>query len=360
MPTPTNAPVLTWTASNDDGTGGSGVVGYHVFRDGQLIATPSSPTYADGSLSISGSHAYWITAIDAVGNESPASPTRVVAVDLDPPQAPPDLTVPSPTQRPTLTWGAATDVGPGPIAIDHYNVYRDGTLIGRSTSTSYIDTRVTTSGQVTYTVRAVDLAGNIGQSSVPVPVTIDMTGPSLQALSIPRERVVGTEVSFSVSAIDPQGSTVADPVWNFGDGSAHGSTVTHVYNAPGVYAVTVSATDALGNTTSSAPSTITVIAKPVETVLKATIKAPAPLKLKALKKRSWRVQTTVTLGAGAKVTVRLLLGKKTIAWTTRNVPSGNTAMALTVPKGFRKKGTFTLTLKVLGSTTASSATFKVR
>ncbi len=360
VPTPTNAPVLSWTASNDDSTGGSGVVGYHVYRDGQLIATPSSPTYADASLSISGSHAYWITAIDAVGNESPASATRVVAIDLDPPQAPPDLTVPSPTQRPTLNWGAATDVGPGSIAIDHYNVYRDGTLIARSTTTSYVDTRVTTSGQFTYSVRAVDLAGNVGQSSTAVAVTIDMTGPSLQGLAIPRERTVGSEVSFSVAAVDPQGSAVAEPVWNLGDGAARGSTVTHVYNTPGVYAVTVSATDALGNTTNSAPTTITVTPRPSKVVAKASIKAPAPLRLKALRTRSWRVQTTVTLGAGANVTVRLGFGKKTIARTTRNVPDGSTAISLTVPKGYRRKGTFTLTLRVAGSKTASTATFVVR
>jgi fibronectin type 3 domain-containing protein len=359
VPTPTNAPVLTWTASNDDSTGGSGVVGYHVFRDGQLIATPSSPTYADASLAISGSHAYWITAIDAVGNESPASPTRVVAIDLDPPQAPPDLSVPSPTQRPTLSWGAATDVGPGPIAIDHYNVYRDGTLIARSTTTSYVDTRVTTSGQFTYAVRAVDLAGNVGQSSTAVAVTVDMTGPSLQGLSVPRERTVGTEVAFSVAAVDPQGSAVAEPVWNLGDGSARGSTVRHVYNTPGVYAVTVSATDALGNMTSSAPLTITVVPRTTK-VAKASIKAPAPLRLKALRTRSWRVQTTVSLGAGANVTVLLGFGKKTIARTTRNVPDGSTTISLLVPKGYRRTGTFTLTLRVAGSTSVSTATFRVR
>ena len=218
-----------WTASNDDSTGGSGVVGYRVYRDGQLIATQTSPTFADGSLSISGSHAYWVTAVDAVGNESPASPTRVVAVDLDPPLAPPDLSAGSPTQRPSLNWGAATDVGPGTIAIDHYNVYRDGTLIARTTTTNFVDTRVTTSGQVSYTVRAVDLAGNVGPPSTPVSVTIDVTGPTLQNLTIPRERTVGTQVTFSVAAVDPQGSTVTEPVWSFGDGGAHGTTVTHVF-----------------------------------------------------------------------------------------------------------------------------------
>ncbi|MEO9174456.1 MAG: hypothetical protein ABI317_03000, partial [Gaiellales bacterium] len=217
---PTNAPVLTWTASNDDNTGGSGVVGYRVYRDGVLIGSPTAPTFADGSLSISGSHAYWVTAIDAVGNESPASPTKVVAVDLDPPSAPPDLSAQSPTQRPSLSWGAATDTGPGTIAIDHYNVYRDSTLIARTTTTSYVDTKVTTSGQATYSVRAVDLAGNVGPPSTPVSVEIDVTGPTLQNLTIPRQRTAGEQITFSVAAIDPQGSAVADPVWSFGDGGA--------------------------------------------------------------------------------------------------------------------------------------------
>jgi chitodextrinase len=270
-----------------------------------------------------------------------------VAVDLDPPLAPPDLSAASPTQRPSLSWGASTDVGPGSIAIDHYNVYRDGILIGKSTATSYVDTRLATSGQVTYSVRAVDLAGNVGPPSAPAPVTIDVTGPSLQSLSIPRERTVGSEVVFSVAAVDPQGSAVAEPVWTFGDGGAHGSTVTHVFNTPGVYSVTVSATDALGNTTSSSPSTITVVARAAN-VTKASIKAPAPLRLKGLRTRGWRVQATVTLSAGTNVTVRLGVVNKTIAATRRNVPDGKTPIFMTIPRGYRKKGTFTLTLRVAG------------
>jgi PKD repeat protein len=135
--------------------------------------------------------------------------------------------------------------------------------------------------------------------------------------------------------------------------------VSHVYNTPGVYAVTVSATDALGNMTSSAPLTITVVPRTAK-VAKASIKAPAPLRLKALRTRSWRVRTTVTLDAGANVTVRLGFGKKTIARTTRNVPDGSTAISLLVPKGYRRTGTFTLTLRVAGSTSVSTATFRVR
>ena len=353
---PTNAPLLTWTASNDDSTGGSGVVGYHVYRDGTMIATTTAPTFADGSLSASGSHAYWVTAFDAVGNESPASPTKVVAVDLDPPSAPPDLSAQSPTQRPSLTWGAATDTGPGVIAIDHYNIYRDGTLIARSTTTNYVDTRVASSTQVTYTVRAVDLAGNVGPPSTPLAVVVDVTGPTLQNLTIPRERTAGDQVTFSVAAVDPQGSTVADPVWSFGDGGAHGSTVTHVFENPGVYSVTVSATDALGNITTSAPATITVLPR----LSKASIAPPSALKLKALRSRGWRVQGMLTLNAAGTVTVRLSFGKQTIAQITRNVSDGRTPIYLTVPRGYRRKGSFTLSLRVSGSALQSSARFRVQ
>jgi large repetitive protein len=353
---PTNAPVLTWTASNDDSTGGSGVVGYHVYRDGTLIATPTAPTFADGSLSISGSHAYWVTAVDAVGNESAASPTRVVAVDLDPPSAPPDLSAQSPTQRPTLNWGAATDTGPGTIAIDHYNVYRDGTLIARTTTTNYVDTKVTSSGQVTYSVRAVDLAGNVGPPSTPLAVVVDVTGPTLQNLTIPRQRTAGEQITFSVAAIDPQGSTVADPVWSFGDGGAKGSTVTHVFATPGVYSVTVSASDSLGNVTSSAPATITVLPRLSE----ASVAPPTALTLKTLRSRGWRVQGMLTLDAAGTVTVRLSQGGKTLAQQTRNVTDGRTPVYLTVPRGYRRKGTFTLSLKVSGSALQSTKTFRVK
>ena len=90
-PSPTNAPDLSWTASNDDGTGGSGVVGYGVYRDGQLIATPTSPTFADGR---SRSRARTPTGSRRRRGRQrePRLADEVVAVDLDPPQAPPDLT----------------------------------------------------------------------------------------------------------------------------------------------------------------------------------------------------------------------------------------------------------------------------
>ena len=76
--------------------------GYRVFRDGAALAIAPSPSYVDGSLTVSGSHAYWVTAVDAVGNESAPSATRIVYVDVEPPPPPPDVAAASPASRPAL------------------------------------------------------------------------------------------------------------------------------------------------------------------------------------------------------------------------------------------------------------------
>jgi hypothetical protein len=141
----------------------------------------------------------------------------------------------------------------------------------------------------------------------------------------------------------------------------------------------VSASDSLGNTTSSTPTTITVVAKAAvkkETTTKNTaptrkkaakkpaatgsIRAPGTLRLKTLRKLGWRVQAAVTLSAGANVTVRLDAAAKTIARATHNVPSGRTPISILIPKRSRRRGTFTMVLRIAGSTKTSSATFRVR
>jgi hypothetical protein len=68
----------------------------------------------------------------------------------------------------------------------------------------------------------------------------------------------------------------------------------------------------------------------------------------------------LTLNAAGTVTVRLSQGKNTLAQITRNVTDGRTPIYLTVPRGYRKKGTFTLTLRVSGSALQSTARFKVK
>lgn len=65
---------LSWATSTDD----FAVGGYHVWRDGILVATTTSTLYSDTGLSPSTSYTYVVTAFDITGNES-ASSTSAVA-----------------------------------------------------------------------------------------------------------------------------------------------------------------------------------------------------------------------------------------------------------------------------------------
>ena len=89
----------------------------------------------------------------------------------------------------------------------------------------------------------------------------DASGPVLSNVSVPGSATAGDSVGFSVSARDSW-SSISQIRWTFGDGgSATGGSVAHVYGAAGSNTVTVTATDAVGNSRSSS-RTIAVGAAP--------------------------------------------------------------------------------------------------
>ncbi len=57
---------LTWSAV-------SGAAGYHVYRDGSLVGSPSSAGYTDSGLSASTSYTYTVAAVDSSGTEGAMS-----------------------------------------------------------------------------------------------------------------------------------------------------------------------------------------------------------------------------------------------------------------------------------------------
>jgi cellulose 1,4-beta-cellobiosidase len=66
------APVkLSWSASTDD----VGVTGYRVYREGVVIATVGFTNYTDLAVASRTRYRYAVSALDAVGNESPLSST---------------------------------------------------------------------------------------------------------------------------------------------------------------------------------------------------------------------------------------------------------------------------------------------
>ncbi|MEE7560728.1 chitinase, partial [Xanthomonas sp. Kuri4-2] len=68
---------LAWNASTDN-AGGSGVAGYDVYRNGNLVGSPATPGYTDAALVADTAYLYAVRARDNAGNASAPSATLSV------------------------------------------------------------------------------------------------------------------------------------------------------------------------------------------------------------------------------------------------------------------------------------------
>ncbi len=73
---------LSWDASVDNASG-SGVAGYDVYRDGNLVGSPVSTSYTDTGLAADTAHSYAVRARDNAGNASVRSPEIVASTRPD-------------------------------------------------------------------------------------------------------------------------------------------------------------------------------------------------------------------------------------------------------------------------------------
>jgi chitodextrinase len=169
---------LSWNPATDN----VGVTGYKIYRGGTYLATTQSTSYTDGSVQAATTYTYMATALDAVGNESsPSAPTSVSTPTLDttPPTTPSSLVANANDSADiTLAWATSTDN----VSVAGYRVYRGGTFVATTSSTSYTDNGLSASTTYTYSVTAVDTAGNESTESAPASATTaaatDSSAPS--------------------------------------------------------------------------------------------------------------------------------------------------------------------------------------
>ncbi|MEZ5566623.1 MAG: fibronectin type III domain-containing protein [Gammaproteobacteria bacterium] len=123
---------LSWSAATD--TGGSGLAGYRVYRNGGStpLASVSSTGYSDTGLSPNTTYTYRVSAYDAAGNESTPSapPLSITTPDVPPPDTinptqPTSLTANGVSaSRVDLSWTGSTDAGGSGLA--GYQIFRNG------------------------------------------------------------------------------------------------------------------------------------------------------------------------------------------------------------------------------------------
>jgi len=192
LTTTTASAELAWNASTDN----IAVTGYEIYRDGSRIATVRTPGFTDSALIPGNTYSYFIISVDGAGNRSVASSSVSVTpnpvnlgvtvngqlsssilnlpeiFDLTAPTAPTNLSattaaVSATTSSVTLTWSPATDNK----GVTGYEVFRDGSKTATVTSTTYVDATVSSGVAHTYSITAVDAAGNKSPSSSTITVT---------------------------------------------------------------------------------------------------------------------------------------------------------------------------------------------
>ena len=137
------------------------------------LLTASPYTYSWNTTTASnGSHTLRAIAKDAAGNSTTSAAVTVTVsntpADTQAPTVPTGLAATAVSSSEIdLTWTASTDN----VGVAGYNVYRDGSQVGTSTTTSYADAGLSASTSYSYTVAAYDAAGNTSQPSTSASAT---------------------------------------------------------------------------------------------------------------------------------------------------------------------------------------------
>ncbi len=243
-------------------------------------------SYIFNSLTDGQTYYFSVSAIDTSNNESvfSAQVSKVIAApDTTAPTVPAGLaaTVVS-TSQISLSWTASTDptvAGQTTSGVASYRVYRGGIQVGTSASASYNDSGLTVATLYTYTVAAVDAAGNSSAQSASASATTqsnpDTTAPTV-SITTPSSGTASGIITFSAVASDP---TVSGQVTSglksltlLVDGSVFSSTSAGTISVPldtttltnANHILSAQAQDNAGNNASSAFVTITVNNTPAQ------------------------------------------------------------------------------------------------
>ncbi|MHB8710434.1 MAG: fibronectin type III domain-containing protein [Minisyncoccota bacterium] len=234
-------------------------------------ATSGSQTLTN--LTTTGTYTLSCTGTGGTTTQS-ATITVTAAPDTTAPSTPTGLTATAiSSSQINLSWSASTDpVVAGQITsgVSGYRIYRNGTQIATSPTASYSSTGLASGTTYSYTIAAVDVAGNVSAQSIAASattqsvVTPDTTPPTVSLTAPTASVTVSGTVTVSASASDNIGVVGVQfklDGANLGmeDTTSPYSTSWNTTSATnGTHTLTAVTRDAAGNTTTSSSVTVTV------------------------------------------------------------------------------------------------------
>jgi hypothetical protein len=202
---PTSGSVVNGTvavnATAADNAGGSGISKVEFYVDGTLsgtdTVTPYTFSWDTTPLTFGTSHALSAKAYDNVGpaNVTTSATVNVTVNDTTAPTTPTNFRTTTVLPKSiALAWTASTDN----VAVTGYQIRRGGTLITTTSSLTYTDSGLTPSTSYTYTITAVDAAGNASTAA-----TLNASTVALKAGDINLDNVIDlTDLSLLLSSFN--------------------------------------------------------------------------------------------------------------------------------------------------------------
>jgi cytochrome b involved in lipid metabolism len=157
--------VLTWTAT-------AGATSYQVFQGSTSIGTPATTTFTATGLTNALAYSFTVKAVNSSGASVASTAVSATPVDRTPPAAPTGLAAVAGDTQVSLSWS-------GPVDAATYQVYRGASLVGTQAGTTTVVTGLPNGILYSFTVKAVDAAGNISVASAGASATpVDRTPPA--------------------------------------------------------------------------------------------------------------------------------------------------------------------------------------
>jgi chitodextrinase len=159
---------VNFTATASDNTGGAGMAKVEFYVDGTLKSTDTTSPYAyswDTTTATNATHSLTAKAYDSASPANVATSSAVsVTVDNSAPSAPGNFQTTGNTQTSiALSWTASSDNN----AVTGYRVARNGSTVANlsGSTLTYNDTGLSAGTSYSYTVVALDAAGNVSSAA---------------------------------------------------------------------------------------------------------------------------------------------------------------------------------------------------